>query len=42
MREPHAEKRTTIDADYGTYFHERMNVLPESHPPELIEMHPVL
>jgi hypothetical protein len=32
----HVETRTTIDADYVTYFRERMNTLTEYHPPELL------
>jgi hypothetical protein len=36
MRKPHAEKCPRIDADYVTYFRERMNALPEGDPPELV------
>jgi hypothetical protein len=36
MRKPHAERRPTIDTDYVTYFRERMNILPEDYPPELV------
>jgi hypothetical protein len=36
MRKLHAGKRTTINADYATYFRERMNRLPEDYPPELV------
>jgi hypothetical protein len=36
MRKSPTEKRTTIDADYATYFRERMPAVPEDYPPELV------
>jgi hypothetical protein len=36
MRKLHAEKRTTIDADYTVYFRKRMSALPEGYSPELV------
>jgi hypothetical protein len=36
MRKPHAEKGTTTDIDYATYFRARMNAVPEDYSPELV------